>query len=60
MKAFQTVFLLVMAVFFLWLLLQMSRTPDADRRLAAMGLAFVSAFAALGFGAWLGGRSQDD
>jgi hypothetical protein len=56
MRVFQGLALVVMAAFFVWLLLAMSRTPEADRRLAAMALAFAGVFVALGLGALLGRR----
>ena len=56
MKLFQAFAVVLMAAFFVWLLVAMSRTPEADRRLAAMALAFVGIFAALGLGALLGHR----
>jgi hypothetical protein len=56
MKIFQGLTLVVMAGFFVWLLLQMSRTAQADQRLTAMALAFAAVFAALGLGALLGRR----
>lgn len=56
MKVFQGLALLVMAAFFVWLLLAMSRTPEADRRLVAMALAYVGIFAAIALGALLGRR----
>jgi hypothetical protein len=40
--------------FFVWLLLQMSRTWQADRHLVMMALAYVGVFVALGLGAVLG------
>ena len=52
-KPFLAVALVVMAAFFVWLLLQMSRTWQADRRLLTMALAFVCIFGALGLGAVL-------
>jgi hypothetical protein len=56
-KLFQGLALVVMAAFFVWLLLAMSRTPEADRRLVTMAFAFVCIFLALGLGALLGRRS---
>jgi hypothetical protein len=58
-KPFLVLALIVMGAFFVWLLLQMSRTWQADRRLAMMALAFVAVFFALGLGVVLGrgGRS---
>lgn len=56
MKVFQGLALLVMAAFFVWLLLAMSRTPEADRRLVAMALAYLGIFAAIALGALLGRR----
>jgi hypothetical protein len=53
-KPFLAVALVVMAAFFVWLLLQMSRTWQADQRLITMAFAFVCIFAALGLGAVLG------
>jgi hypothetical protein len=53
-KPFLALALVVMAAFFVWLLLQMSRTWQADRRLLMMALAYVCIFAALGLGAALG------
>jgi multisubunit Na+/H+ antiporter MnhB subunit len=58
MRVFQGLALVVMAAFFVWLLLAMSRTPESDRRLAAMALAFAGVFFAFGLGAVLG-RWQD-
>jgi hypothetical protein len=59
MKVFLALALVVMGAFFVWLLLQMSRTWQADRRLVMMALAYVGVFAALGLGMLLGrgGRS---
>jgi len=58
MRVFQGIALLVMGGFFVWLLLQMSRTWTADRRLIAMALSFACIFLALGLGAVLGRRSD--
>jgi hypothetical protein len=60
MRVFQGFALLVMAAFFVWLLLAMSRTPESDRRLVAMALAFAAVFFALGLGAVLGRRRDQD
>ena len=59
MNVFRALELMVMGAFFVWLLLQMSRTWQADRRLVMMALAYVGVFAALGLGMLLGrgGRS---
>ena len=59
MNVFRALALMVMGAFFVWLLLQMSRTWQADRRLVMMALAYVGVFAALGLGMLLGrgGRS---
>jgi nitrate reductase gamma subunit len=57
MKVFQAAALVVMAGFFVWLLLQMSRTARSDQRLIAMALAFAGVVLAFGLGALLSRRS---
>jgi len=56
MKVFQGLALVVMAGFFVWLLLQMSRTGRSDERLIAMALAFAGVILAFGLGALLSRR----
>ncbi len=56
MKVFQGLALAVMAGFFVWLLLQMSRTGRSDERLIAMALAFAGVIVAFGLGALLSRR----
>ncbi len=56
MKAFQALALVLMAGFFVWLLLQMSRTARSDTRLMAMGLAFTGVAVAFALGALLSRR----
>jgi hypothetical protein len=51
MRVFRGLAFLIMAAFFVWLLLQMSRTPLADRRLVEFAVAFLCIAAALGVGA---------
>ena len=49
-RLFYAIALVVMGAFFVWLLLQMSRTWQADRRLVMMTLAYVGVFLGLGLG----------
>ena len=61
MKTFHAIALTIMAAFFVWLLLQMSRTPEADRRLLMIALAFGGvALAALLGGLLARERSGDE
>ena len=54
MKTFQTIAVTIMGAFFVWLLLQMSRTPEADQRLLMIALAFGGVAVALLLGGLLG------
>ena len=58
MKGFQVIAVSVMAGFFVWLLLQMSRTPEADRRLLMLAGAYAAIGVAIVAGGLLGRRDQ--